>query len=52
MAEDFETECRRKFAEACADYVAADFHIDKRIAVAAAYEAIDAFLDWQAVQAL
>ena len=49
---DFEAECRRKFEHYCKCRARARYNYGKRHFAAKAYEVIDAYLDWQAVQSL
>lgn len=48
----FESDCRRKFSIYCGLYAAASYHSEKRHYAEKAYEVIEAWLDYQDVQAL
>lgn len=50
--EDFGAECKRRFILHCEAAKAAPFHKDKRVYIAKAWAEVDAFLDWQEIQAL
>jgi len=50
--DEFEVECRARFAHYCRLYAAAPFHADKKVHAEKAWVEIDAFLDWRDFQAL
>lgn len=50
--DEFESECRRKFATYCELYHKSAYHSLKRKYAEKAYEVIDAWLDYRDVQGL
>jgi hypothetical protein len=50
--DEFEVECRARFAHYCRLYAAAPFHIDKRTHAESAWAEIDAYLDWLDIRSL
>lgn len=52
MRDDFEVECRARFAHNCRLYAEHPFHIDKRKYAEMAYAVIDAYLDWLELSSL
>ena len=52
VEDDFAAECKRRFIQHCQSATLAPFHKDKRVYIDAAWNEVDAYLDWLDVQKL